>query len=160
MGYKGSLKEKQRMRDRRNNLFAAGLCVNCGANRREMPWQYCASCKIRRGIAAKQRLTNIRQKVLEIYGDRCACCGEKEYWFLTIDHINNDGWKERKVGGKNTTSSEMICRRLVFGPKRDDIQILCYNCNCAKQRIGFCPHNPHSMSGGKRRVRGARIRNQ
>jgi hypothetical protein len=33
---------------------------------------------------------------------RCACCGETEERFLTIDHINNDGAEHRrKVMGMN-----------------------------------------------------------
>jgi hypothetical protein len=32
-----------------------------------------------------------RDLVFAHYGEQCACCGESERLFLTIDHINNDG---------------------------------------------------------------------
>ena len=152
---RSSDRQKQRMRERRAELESKGLCVCCGIEP-ATEQKYCDSCIAKRKANAKERLKAIRDAVLDRYGRECACCGEKEPGFLTIDHINNDGWKERKPNGRNFTSSEMICRKLVFGPKRDDIQILCYNCNCAKQRLGYCPHRPSHPAN--RRTRGARTK--
>jgi len=149
-----SERQKQRMKERRHELEAKGVCVNCGKRPALSEQKYCKSCSKHRKERARVRLLAIRQAVLDRYGNACACCGESNPGFLTIDHKNNDGWKERKPNGKNFTSSEMICRKLVHGPKRDDIQILCYNCNCAKQRLGSCPHHPSVPA--PRRVRGAR----
>ena len=32
-----------------------------------------------------------RQKVFDIYGNKCACCGEDTYEFLSLDHIDGGG---------------------------------------------------------------------
>ena len=74
------------------------------------------------------------ERILDHYGAICACCGEKNKKFLTVDHINNDGVFQRKLY-RNTYSYVL---RSNF-PK--DIQILCYNCNLGKARNkGVCPH--------------------
>ena len=40
-----------------------------------------------------------KEKVFDHYGWVCACCGEAEPLFLTIDHVNNDGADvEKKLG--------------------------------------------------------------
>ena len=38
----------------------------------------------------------IKKIVYTHYGNICSCCGESDYMFLTIDHINNDGHKQRR----------------------------------------------------------------
>ena len=67
---------------------------------------------------------------------RCACCGEATLAFLSLDHINNDGAKDRKKGG----------RSLYFYLKKNGypkgIQVLCMNCNFGKKcNGGVCPHS-------------------
>lgn len=37
-----------------------------------------------------------KAETLDIYGNKCVCCGETNWQFLTIDHINNDGKKTKK----------------------------------------------------------------
>src|SRR5215469_14892323 len=58
----------------------------------------------------------------------CACCGEKQLEFLTIDHINGDGRKHRREAG--------VGSHLYAWPVRnnfpDGFQVLCFNCNCSK----------------------------
>jgi hypothetical protein len=64
------------------------------------------------------------------YGGECALCNETELGFLTIDHKEGGGRKEvrEKFGG------EMLkfYRFLRDSTIREDIQILCWNCNCSK----------------------------
>lgn len=90
---------------------------------------------------ALERRTTLRNRmaVLTQYGGnppKCACCGEKETQFLSVDHINNDGVKDRKLHGGGTG----MYRYLVREKFPRGIQILCYNCNLAKGRYGKCPH--------------------
>lgn len=77
----------------------------------------------------------IRTQVLEHYGNRCACCGETENHFLSIDHINGGGTEHRK-----TIGSRNIYRWLWKNNYPDGFQLLCYNCNLAKGFYGICPH--------------------
>jgi hypothetical protein len=65
---------------------------------------------------------------------KCACCGENEIKFLTLDHINGNGNKHRKLINNN----------LVGWLKKHNypkgFQVLCFNCNQAKGIYGVCPH--------------------
>lgn len=98
--------------------------------------------------AEAERLNNkkyreaVKQKVFNHYGERCACCGETERTFLTLDHINNDGAEHRRSLGKDrTTSPDKVWRAVIKENYPNTFQILCYNCNCGKRdNGGVCPH--------------------
>ncbi len=79
----------------------------------------------------------LRQQILLIYGSRCACCGESTPEFLTIDHIKNDGAAHRKEVGEGGRFYKWLRRQ---GFPKDNFQLLCFNCNCAKGIHGECPH--------------------
>lgn len=105
----------------------------------------------------KQRLKNkkyrerIKRECIEHYGGtppKCACCGEDEYEFLTIDHIFNDGTAERK---KFTNGGHHNYRFIKNNNFPERYQILCYNCNCARGKRnndGICPHKKKSIHIG------------
>lgn len=72
------------------------------------------------------------------YGKKCACCGEAEFSFLTIDHIGGGGNKHRKLIGK---TSSRIYRWLRNNNFPEGFQILCANCNQSKSQNGQCAHH-------------------
>lgn len=79
-----------------------------------------------------------RKQILDHYGPLCACCGEKDDLFLSIDHVNNDGYKERKTKGGQ---SDNMCQKIIKNGFPNTYQILCFNCNLGKARNGgICPH--------------------
>lgn len=86
---------------------------------------------------------NLRREVFEAYGGmKCACCGETEESFLTLDHINNDGAEHRrslsKTGRKVTAGVWHWIKRNNYPP---GFQVLCMNCNFSKFRNkGICAH--------------------
>lgn len=85
----------------------------------------------------------VRKLVFEAYGGfRCACCGETERKFLTLDHINNDGAADRmKIAGKRTASGWTTYRYLWKHKFPPGYQVLCMNCNFGKRmNNGVCPH--------------------
>jgi hypothetical protein len=93
---------------------------------------------------SKKYIRQLREEVLTHYGGnppKCQCkgCNESNILFLTIDHVKNDGAEHRKQikysGGW----------RFYFWLKKNNFpegyRVLCYNCNCGKQRNdGICPH--------------------
>ena len=86
------------------------------------------------------RLKHQRKKLrcLEYYGGNppiCACCGEKEKQFLSLDHTNGGGNLHRREIGKGN-----ICNWIIKNKFPQGFQVLCYNCNCAKGFFGKCPH--------------------
>lgn len=80
-----------------------------------------------------------RMIVLQFYGGnppKCACCGEKEIKFLSIDHIKGGGTKHRKEMGVGKS----IYPWLIRNNFPEGFQVLCHNCNMAKGFYGICPH--------------------
>ena len=79
----------------------------------------------------------VREKVLIAYGGKCLCCGETDLHFLTFDHKNGGGTKERRLTGMTGSTFYLSLMK----NHREDIQVLCFNCNCAKWFYGKCPHD-------------------
>jgi hypothetical protein len=79
----------------------------------------------------------VKLEFLEAYGGKCACCGEDDPRFLSLDHVNNDGARHRE-----TTPCHAIYRvARREGYPKDRYQILCYACNMGRQtNRGICPH--------------------
>jgi hypothetical protein len=89
-----------------------------------------------------------RDMVFDHYGRQCACCGERERIFLTIDHVNNDGNKHRKVIG-----TTRLYKWLVDNGYPSNFQILCRNCNWAKHANGgICPHQSQKVQRLERKL--------
>lgn len=89
----------------------------------------------------RQNYHQLRSAMIDAYGGKCACCGESEKAFLTLDHIFEDGAEERRrIHGGGRASSPKFYRLLRdLGWPKDRYQLLCYNCNSAKHH-GGCPH--------------------
>ena len=118
---------------------ALGQCVNCGLNVEEghlniEEGHLCNKCKHKR---AEYRLA-IKEEVLNSYGGKCACCGENNLLFLTLDHIYNDGSQHRKKLMAIGNGFYLKIRKL--GYPKGSLQILCWNCHYAKTYFGVCPH--------------------
>ena len=61
----------------------------------------------------------------------CVICGEEFFPFLQIDHINNDGAKWGKIHGVGDNMIGWLRKNNY--PEQPELQILCANCNMAKQ---------------------------
>ena len=69
-------------------------------------------------------------KILDFLGRRCVCCGETDEMYLEVDHVYNDGYKEKSGSNK----WRVMYKKLQVEPGR--YQILCSNCNRAKHTNG------------------------
>ncbi len=78
-----------------------------------------------------------KQAFLDKYGNKCVCCGETEYIFLTLDHINGGGNKHRKELKLNATRMYQYAVKN-YNPKQ--FQILCMNCQYGTRFGKICPH--------------------
>ena len=96
-----------------------------------------------RNIAYRAR---IRDGVLEAYGGKCECCGERRKEFLALDHRNGGGSKERRELASNTSGGVYRLARDLGYPK-DKYRLLCHNCNCSLGWYGYCPHKRESLCG-------------
>jgi len=123
----------------------SGRCTRCGKRRAE-PRLMCSRCSELQRKRARQRSRQLRQDLLERYGNRCRCCGEsRSYKFLTLDHVNNDGYLERR-----TVSSPVALYRRILQHSgiSSRYQLLCWNCNMAKAHYGRCPHQTSRRTRG------------
>jgi hypothetical protein len=90
-------------------------------------------------LSIEEAYEKMRYEVLNYYSHgkiECNCCGEKEYKFLALDHINGDGNKHRKLIGRGGLYQWIRNNKYPQG-----FQILCHNCNFAKGHYGKCPHS-------------------
>lgn len=115
------------------------LCKLCCAlkDEREFPHE---NGKIRRRICwtcrGRRERAKLKLDMIEALGNVCACCGESNPYFLTLDHVENDGAEQRK-----TLNEQQIYRRArLAGWPKNKYQLLCMNCNFAKGHFGVCPH--------------------
>jgi len=68
----------------------------------------------------------------------CACCGETEINFLSLDHIENNGAKERRQFRRGGVLFYRLLRQKDYPT---GYQVLCMNCNYGKRmNNGICPH--------------------
>lgn len=75
--------------------------------------------------------------MLTEYGGHCTCCGETEFKFLTLEHVNGGGNLHRKQFHKADGTWADLKRR---GWPKEGLTILCWNCQMAKTHYGKCPH--------------------
>src|SRR4030042_4863970 len=85
-------------------------------------------------ISKKYRM-GLKLQALKSYSNnknpRCICCGETEIDFLCLDHINNDGFKEREKYGLGTSFLKWL--KVNNYPKHLNLQVMCFDCNFSKR---------------------------
>ena len=79
-------------------------------------------------------------------GNRCACCGERDEMYLSVDHVNNDGGEYRKQ-----SKAHYRVHRLLKHHRENpgSLQLLCTNCNHAKMRNGGELYRPAKFTRRK-----------
>jgi hypothetical protein len=87
---------------------------------------------------AKEHYQKWRDAALAGYGAQCSCCGETEYNFLAIDHVN--GLTELELS-EGRMFGDKLHRFLVKNNFPSEFQVLCHNCNMGRRFNGNrCPH--------------------
>lgn len=88
--------------------------------------------------------TSYKSQVLQHYGMKCACCGESDIRFLTIDHRDGGGRKHREEIG--TGPGVPFYRWLKANNYPEGYTVLCFNCNCGRSvNGGICPHKEEKL---------------
>lgn len=148
-----------------------GLCPRCGNEIDDKAFKSCSICReyfrkktagyVRKDLKKHQaynakwkRENTQRLKAVAYrrYGSVCYCCGESEPFFLTLDHINNDGADHRRKlggqqGGKNATGSRQLYEWLRRNNYPSGFRVSCQNCNSGRYRNGgICPHLTQSKA--------------
>ena len=83
----------------------------------------------------KKRILRYKVEVYKKYGNKCECCKEEIKIFLTFHHVNGKGkrWK--------TPRNKWMWLR--NRPRKKYLKLMCFNCNCAIELLGYCPHRPN-----------------
>lgn len=127
-------------------------CSKCKIRPTRAPNRYCTECKreynrqyevvhrAERTKAHREYRRVRRLQILEHYGGKCACCGETESKFLSLDHINNDAANDRKMYGR--ASWQVAIQKGM----PNTFQVLCHNCNLAKGFYKVCPHKEQLLA--------------
>ncbi len=101
-------------------------------------YTYCKSC------TKNYHDIDTKKSVIDYYGGKCSCCGETEFSFLCIDHVDNDGAQHRKTYPRGGSSGY---RRIIRNNFPVGFQVLCCNCNWGKRvNGGVCPHKRHQQA--------------
>src|SRR4030042_1610622 len=135
------------------------ICPRCGENpRRKTGGGYCKPCSTKHQAEWREKNRKRRQQsdrewtrkrkyeIYKLYGGKCACCGESNFAFLTIDHINGGGNEERRKYHSQTW------KLVIKNGYPKTYQLLCYNCNNAKHNFGTCPHQRRKSVPAHRRI--------
>ena len=99
----------------------------------------------------------LQHEAIMAYGGYCCtCCGIDEPFFLTIDHVDGNGGKQRRKTGTGTPFYSWL-RDHSYPP---GFQVLCSNCNHGRYRNGgTCPHEYRvKRCAEKRKQRVSRVR--
>lgn len=127
--------ERGRTKRRAEHRRANGLCILCGKPADKPKCEKCRKIAVR-------FTRKLKADVIDAYGGKCACCGEGNPAFMTIDHIFNDGSQHRK----SVNSKRIYGWLKKNGYPKDRYQLLCFNCNFAKRfNGGVCPHKVHAL---------------
>ena len=122
--------------EEREERKAAGLCVMAGCPNDSREGKVLCEYHARKGA---DKIRELKQTVLNHYGQKCNCscgCNITKFEHLTIDHKNNDGAEQRRAQGSH--GGDANYRRIIKAGFPDDLQVLCWNCNCAKEYYGGC----------------------
>ncbi len=87
----------------------------------------------------RQRHQRLRGLVNRGYGGMCKCCGEDYQPFLQVDHVHNDGARDRQ-----TRAGTKLLTYLIREGYPEGYQLLCANCNMRKHTAGGrcdCPRS-------------------
>jgi hypothetical protein len=78
-----------------------------------------------------------KQEVFLMLGNKCVCCGESTYEFLTFDHKHGGGMKHRGEAGVGGT----FWKKVLADPEaKNKYRILCFNCHMSITFFKYCPH--------------------
>ena len=132
--------------NKRQNRKKLGLCYSC--NRPILRGVLCEYHINYSKINGRKLYLDLKRKVFDHYGNKCTCCDEDVLQFLSIDHVNNDGNKQRRSVATNGITrggyTRAILKSIVDNEFPSSYRLLCHNCNLGRAiNGGKCPAINH-----------------
>jgi hypothetical protein len=125
----------------------AGLCAHGACPTEAMSdHSLCDKHRASEQLRSKERHRQEKESVFAAYGGAvCACCGETEISFLTLDHIADNGAEDRRQRGLCKNTQSRGGGHPFYGQLRREgyppgLQVLCWNCQWGKRLCNTCPH--------------------
>lgn len=110
--------------------------INSSPSFLKRKFKICRECN---RLDNKNRVILRRKGVIEKLGNKCQCCGIDNFDFLSIDHIDGGGIKDR-----NSFKGWSRYIRYLFFLSEEELNLkyrcLCFNCNCGFGFWDRCPH--------------------
>lgn len=113
------------------------ICKTC--TRTRLRGYYLAKVEYNRAKQSKYIL-ELKKRVFEHYGNMCVCCGIDYFFYLQLDHKNNDGAEHRKALGNTGKVAKSWWLWVIRNEFPNTLQLLCANCHLAKTRGQPCQH--------------------
>lgn len=107
------------------------LCFNCQYRKRAVEMRAENPTHLQEVRAAYAR--SVKLECLDHYGGRACSCGETDIVTLTLDHVNDDGAKDRRESGLRGFGWYVNLRKQGF-PNDPPLQVLCLNCQIKKRQ--------------------------
>jgi hypothetical protein len=112
------------------------LCRTCFAKRsreyrKEWRRNWTKEQRIARNESLRKYSANLKNQIFDILGRKCVRCGFSDERALQIDHVNDNGYGERKKYRASRNFYLHVLKKLKEGSK--DYQTLCANCNWIKK---------------------------
>jgi hypothetical protein len=80
----------------------------------------------------KEYIKRVKGELFNLLGNKCVICGYQGI-ALQIDHVNNNGCKERNLRKNGGHYYSRVLKKVKAGSK--EYQLLCANCNWEKEMI-------------------------
>ncbi len=130
---------------KKNNRYKGNLHLYCKPCATYYSGNYYQKNKDLCKARTKQKNKIIREKILNFYGNKCACCNEANSKFLTIDHTNGDGSEHRRsISKTKRNSASSFYKWIIKNNYPNFLRLLCWNCNSGREynidNKGVCPH--------------------
>jgi hypothetical protein len=129
----------------RAKWLSEGKCNQCARPLESKEFKRCPICRMKRKeyrmrnlerertsskIGSNRCYHRLRNKILELLGNKCSRCGFSDIRALQIDHVNGKGLKEIR-SMNNWKYLHRVLDEISKGSK--DYQCLCANCNQIKK---------------------------
>lgn len=88
----------------------------------------------------KEALLKKKRAGIAFYGGACKCCGETIEEFLTLEHKGGRNETDFYSGGTKKITGKRAWEKACSQGWPDRYTVLCFNCNCARGHLGYCPH--------------------
>jgi len=95
----------------------------------------------------RQKRIKLWLQVLELYGNKCPCCGEDLRAFGTVEHLKGNGAEHRRQYGTLPDGQTALLEDVIRENDKTTYRVSCWNCHLgAHMNDGMCPHQTDGKS--------------